>query len=42
VPTIAVWLGAWPGYILWLELIGLALFAACYLPFAFGDWQRRN
>ena len=42
VPTIADWLGAWPGYILWLELIGVALFVACYLPFAFGDQQRRN
>ncbi len=40
VPTIADWLGAWPGYLLWLELIGLALFVTCYVPFALADWRR--
>jgi hypothetical integral membrane protein (TIGR02206 family) len=40
VPTMADWLGAWPGYLLGLELFGLALFAACYAPFALADWRR--
>lgn len=40
VPTIADWLGAWPGYILWMEVVGIALFAVCYGPFALADWRR--
>ena len=31
-------LPAWPGYIPFLELIGLVEFTLLYLPFAIGDW----
>ncbi len=40
VPSIVDWLGPWPGYLVWIELIGLALFAACYAPFALAKSHR--
>jgi hypothetical integral membrane protein (TIGR02206 family) len=31
----------WPVYIVFMELIGLAVFLLLYLPFAIGDWRKR-
>ena len=35
-------LGPWPFYILWFEVLGLVLFALCYIPFAIKDIRARR
>jgi hypothetical integral membrane protein (TIGR02206 family) len=35
-------LGPWPWYIVWLEVLGIAMFVLVYLPFALHDWFARR
>lgn len=39
-PSLIDFLGPWPWYIIWLELIGLVAFLLVYLPYAIGDRLR--
>lgn len=41
-PSLLDYLGPWPVYLLSLELVALALFFLCYLPFAVADRLRRH
>lgn len=35
-------LGPWPLYLLWLELIAIVVFLLMYLPFALSDWRKKG
>ena len=39
IPTLIDALGPWPVYIVWMEVIGVALCLLLYLPFAIKDWR---
>jgi hypothetical integral membrane protein (TIGR02206 family) len=41
-PSLLDYLGPWPVYLISLEVLALALFFLCYLPFAVADWMRRH
>jgi hypothetical integral membrane protein (TIGR02206 family) len=41
-PTLIDYLGPWPFYIFWLELLALVAFTLVYLPYALADWVRRD
>ncbi|MBN2387307.1 MAG: TIGR02206 family membrane protein [Anaerolineales bacterium] len=42
VPTLLDLLPPWPGYLPWMETIGVAVCLLLYLPFAIGDWRTRR
>ena len=37
VPTLADYLDVWPGYLFWLEIVGILVVTICYLPYAISD-----
>jgi hypothetical integral membrane protein (TIGR02206 family) len=39
-PSLIDFLGPWPWYIIWLQLIGIAAFVVVYLPYAIADRMR--
>jgi hypothetical integral membrane protein (TIGR02206 family) len=41
-PSILDAMPAWPYYLIYLELIGIALFLLLYLPFIIKDWQAKR
>lgn len=41
-PSLLDYLGPWPIYILWMEVIGIATILLLYLPFAIADLRQRS
>jgi uncharacterized membrane protein YwaF len=38
-PSLLDYLGPWPWYLVWMEVIGVLLCLALYTPFAFQGWM---